>query len=310
MDISRHIYSSGLIPAAPVSHGYKNFWIRDGYYVGLCCGGKIKEQIWQGVIDILDRYKWKLEIHAKKSPHQWYEFIHIRYTPEGYEIGNEHWMHNQFDCIANALQIAIDKERFDLAALLVDYLHSVNYSKRPAAGAWEDRNTCDAYTLASCIATLQNAKVVLPEMHRKIDKMVKQGCRRLYGSLLPFATKDNLVCLSLLGVIWPYDMAGPYRQDIIDLVKSNLMREPFGFIRYKADSYDGEGFGRKAGTEIPWLLGDCFMQKIEPNNPLWTRRLDAAKKHFGFIPEGFFPETMKANRNSPLLWAEAMYQCN
>ncbi len=57
---------------------------------------------------------------------------------------------------------------------------------------------------------------------------------------------------------------------------------------------------------VPWLLGDCFMALIEPRNQRWKDRLKRAYDHFGMMPEAYFPESMKANRNSPLLWAEAM----
>jgi GH15 family glucan-1,4-alpha-glucosidase len=300
------LYPSGLVPAAlGVKHGYKNFWVRDGYYVGNCYGGEIKAKLWDGMIDILDLYKWKLEIHAHKKPQQWYEHIHIRYSPEGEEIGNEHWMHNQWDSIGNWIEICIDKNRLDIASLLIDYLQVLKYHREPAAGAWEDRNSSDAYSLAACLHGLQYARPHLEDKHDQIDDMVKKGTKRLYA-LLPYATTNKMVCLSLLGVIWPFELAGPYKSAIIGLVKKNLQREPFGFIRYKGDSYDGEHFSRANGTEVPWLLGDLYLALIEPKNPIWKDRIKLAQDHFGFMPEAYFPENMKANRNSPLVWAEAM----
>lgn len=307
MNILDYVHPNGLVPAAPVPHGYSNFWVRDGYYVGLCCGGAVKDRIWDGMIKLLDSYRWKLEIHSKKPPQHWYEYIHIRYSPTGKEIEGEHWMHNQFDAYANWGEICLDVERFDLAALLVDYLHTLQFHKKPSAGAWEDRNTCDAYSLAACIHFLQRAKKFLPLKQAMIEHMVRLGTKRLYA-LMPFATVNKTVCLSLLGVIWPFDMAGPYKQDIIDLAILHLKREPYGFIRYPGDSYDGEGFSRKTGTETPWLLGDCFLAKIEPHNRLWKDRLDVAHRDFKCIPEAYDPGTMNFNRNTPLLWAEAMYQ--
>jgi hypothetical protein len=146
----------------------------------------------------------------------------------------------------------------------------------------------------------------MPDRYQNLDEAVRKCTKRLY-SLLPYATEKKQVCLSILGVIWPYNAAGPYKQEIIDIVKSRLMREPFGFIRYEGDAYDGEGFSRGKGKELPWLLGDCYMAKIEPYNPLWKNRLQAAQDKFGCMPEAYFPETMTMNRNSPLVWAEAMW---
>lgn len=303
--MERYFYSSNLLPAAPVSHGYRNFWLRDGWYVGICSGDIVKKRIWKGMIDILDRYKWKLEIHAKKPPTHWWEHIHVRYDPDGREIP-EGWLHNQWDAVANSLEVAIDCERTDLASLLVDYLNVVRYQKKPAAGAWEDRNTCDAYSLAACIHALQRSKSILLHKYAQIDEMMKRGCKRLF-SLLPYATSNRQVCLSLLGVIWPYNLAGPYKQEIIDLVCSQLKREPFGFIRYVGDTYSGEHFSQGQGREFPWILGDLFMAHIEPENPIWMQRLDTAYDHFHCMPEAFDPVTLVANRNTPLLWAEAMW---
>lgn len=301
-------YRSGLVPAAlNVEHGYKNFWIRDGYYIGLCYGGSVKERLWNGVVDILDRYKWKLEIHAQIPPKHWYEYIHIRYDPDGKEIEEEQWLHTQWDCIGNLIEICLDKNRLDLASLLVDYLKIVRYDRQPAAGAWEDRtHSSDAYSLAACITALQRAKEYLPEKAYQIEKMVKRGCTRL-NLLLPFATTDKMVCLSLLGVIWPFNVAGPYKNEIIRLVKQNLQREPFGFIRYRGDSYDGENFSQDIGSEYPWLLGDLLMNRIEPDAKLWKRRIDHAYDIFKCMPEAYNPVDLKPNRNTPLLWAEALY---
>jgi phosphorylase kinase alpha/beta subunit len=307
MVIEDLFYPSDLIPAAPVKHGYRNFWVRDGYFIGICCGGAVQSRLWNGMTSILDRYKWKLEIHARKAPVLWYEDIHIRYDENGMEIPNEHWMHNQVDSHGNFLEVAVDQRRSDLAELLVDHLDLVKYQKRKAAGVWEDRNSCDSYSIAACLYALQKSKRLLEHKYRQIDNMVKRGTKRLY-SLLPYATEHRQVCLSQLGTIFPYNMAGPYRQEIIDIVCANLKREPFGFIRYHGDSYDGEGFTRGRGTEMPWLLGDCFMALIEPENPEWRRRLDRAYEHFGCIPEAYYPENMKMNRNSPLVWAESMYR--
>jgi hypothetical protein len=275
-------------------------------YIGLCSDEPTRKRIWKGLVGILDFYKWKLEIHSKVAPRQWYEYLHVRYSPEGREIPNEHWMHNQFDSYGNWLDVCLDEERLDLASLLVDYLNVVKYAKKPSAGAWEDRNTCDAYSLACCVHALQRAKAFLPNKKRQIENMVRHGCKRLYSVLLPYATNNRLVCLSLLGILWPLKMGGPFTEEIKSLVLSNLKREPYGFVRYAGDSYDGEGFSRGPGTEMPWPLGDGFMCQIEPEKPLWRERLDAAHCQFGMMPEAYRPESLTANRNSPLLWAEAM----
>jgi len=301
-----YFYPSNLLPASPVEHTYRNVWIRDLYYIGICSPDSIRMKLWRGMVDILDRYEWKLSLHSKQKPKLAYEYMHVRYAPDGTEI-HEGWRHKQWDAIANWLEVCLELERLDLASLLVDYLLCIRYYKNPSATAWEDTNIFDSYSLAAVISALQKAKYKLPHQKQKIDRMVQKGINKLY-SLLPYASRGRKVCLSLLGVIWPCDCAGPYKQDIIHLVKSKLMREPFGFIRYQGDVYDGEGFTRHKGTEIPWLLGDLWMAKIEPDNPFWINRAKTAYAHFGCMPEAYFPETMKPNRNTPLLWAEAIYR--
>jgi hypothetical protein len=305
MDIEASFYASDLIPAAPVKHGYRNFWLRDGYYVGICSPETIRKRLWRGVVGILDRYKWKLEIHAKQKPQAWYEYFHVRYDEHGKEIPHEHWLHTQYESCANAGEIALDCGRYDLVSLMVDYLDTVCVPVAPAAGAWEDRNCLDSYTLAACSHFFDLASNVVQ----------KNKCQQLAGKaqesldkLLPYATPHGMVCLSQLGVCWPYNRAGDKRQQIIDLACKHLKREPFGFIRFVGDSYDGEGFSRVKGNEMPWILGDLFMCKIEPENVLWKKRAEAALRTFGCIPEAYAPETMKANRNTPLLWGEAMWQ--
>ncbi len=310
MSITQHLYPSQLVPAAAnVLHGYRNVWIRDCYYVGICSDETTRRKIWQGLITVLERYREKLTIHARQfPPRHWFEYMHVRYSPEGYEFGGDEnkWLHNQWDAISNWLEVCLDEEQLDLAELLVDYMSMVKYAKRPSAGAWEDRNTCDAYSLAACVHALVRAKKYLPEKRCQLEDMIRHGNKRLYTVLLPYATNDRLVCLSLLGILWPFNMGGPFHDEIKEIVTSRLMRQPYGFIRYDGDTYDGEHFNRTFGTETPWLLGDCFMAKIEPDKPVWRDRLDAAQKQFGCMPEAFFPESMKMNRNSPLLWAEAM----
>lgn len=298
-------YSSDLLPAAPVEHCYRNVWIRDLYYMGICSDKDTKKRIWQAAISILDRYQWKLKHHAEVRPIHSHEYIHVRYSPEGFEIP-EAWRHKQWDAIGNWIEICLDEERYDLTELLIEYLYCVKFYRNPAATAWEDANVFDAYSFAAVIHALQRAKKVLPHKIDRISQMVKKTVTRLYN-LLPLAARTRPICLSLLGVIWPFDCAGPYRDDILDLVKEHLMREPFGFIRYRGDAYDGEFMSRGYKTELPWILGDCFMRHIEPENLLWKQRLDNAKNHFGSLPEAYWPEDMQPNRNTPLLWCESMY---
>jgi phosphorylase kinase alpha/beta subunit len=301
-------YDSGLIPAVPnVSHGYRNFWIRDGWYVGICSNSSDRQRIWNGIINILDKYKWKLEIHANQPPVHWYEYFHVRFSPSGDEIQNEHWLHNQFDAMANAGEVCLDQGRFDLADLIIDYLKTCQVHRNPAAGMYEDRNTLDAYTLASCLHFLRRAWSTLTDKKQQIAELA-DAVEESLDRLLPYATASNTVCLSLLGVIWPFDVLQKHHDRILDLVNTDLRREPFGFIRYRGDCYDGEHFNRGEGTEVPWLLGDCFMSKIQPNNPLWKNRLKEAYRTFKCMPEAFFPETMKPNRNTPLIWAESLYK--
>jgi hypothetical protein len=299
-------YSNGLLPAAPVNHGYKNIWIRDNWYAGVCSPEQERLHIWNGLIWLLEKHKSKLEWHSCHKPEHWWQFIHIRYSPDGNEI-NEGWLHTQWDAIGNWLDVTVEMNRADLAEMLVDYLDIVEYHHAPGAGAWEDMHEIDAYSLASCISALKKAKNLLPQKAEKIEAMIQRGFNSLY-SLLPRATRNRQVCLSLLGVIWPFDVAGSHRQSIIDAVCNNLMRKPFGFIRYLGDTYSGHDFSRGHNREVPWILGDAFMCKIEPDNPFWRNRIESAQSHFGCMPEAYFGENMKPNRNTPLVWAEAMFQ--
>jgi hypothetical protein len=298
-------YQTGLIPAAPVSHGYKNFWLRDGWYVGICSEEYVRNRIWNGMISIAERYEWKLRYHNVFKPNLWYEYMHVRYSPSGEEIA-EGWLHTQWDGIANWLEVCLDKKRYDLAELIAGYMGCVGVHKSPAATVWEDGDFHDPYTLAACAHALYRAKDHLHSQRNMIEEMAEHSVCRM-RSLLPFVHDTRPVCLSQLGIIWPFDLAGSHRDEILYLTQKHLMREPFGFIRYEGDKYDGEGFSRGRGTETPWLLGDLYMAMIEPNNPKWRKRLEMAYRHFSCMPEAYFPETMKANRNTPLLWAEAMF---
>ena len=297
-------YPSGLVPAALVEHSYRNVWIRDLYYIGICSEPDVRKIIWQAAVNVLDKYKWKLKHHAEVRPVHAYEYIHVRYSPDGNEI-DEPWRHKQWDAIGNWIEICLDEGRYDLAELLVEYLYCVKFYKNPAATAWEDTNAYDAYSFAAVAHALQRAKQALSHKADRISYMVRKTVTRLYN-LLPHAARTRHVCLSLLGVVWPFDCAGPYKKEIIQSVKDSLMREPFGFIRYQGDSYDGEFMSRGYGNETPWLLGDCFMAKIEPDNPLWKERINKAYNHFGCMPEAYRLEDMAPNRNTPLIWCEAM----
>jgi GH15 family glucan-1,4-alpha-glucosidase len=299
-------YSCGLLPAAPVEiNGYNNTWIRDCYFVGINADEEDRKRIWRGLTWLLEKHKSKLEWHAKHKPHYMFEHLHVRYSPNGDEI-HTGWDHRQWDSIANWLEVCIDENRPDLAAMLVDYLRVVDYTS-PGAGAWEDLGgDIDAYSISACIHALHRSKEFLPEKAGQIDEMLDKGMKVL-NELLPRATNKRHICLSLLGVIWPFNMAGKHQQTIIDMVCKELLREPFGFIRYKGDSFDGMNFSRGHGREMPWLLGDAWMAKIESSNPFWSNRLKAARQQFGgMLPESFYPETLRPNINYRLLWADVM----
>jgi GH15 family glucan-1,4-alpha-glucosidase len=296
-------FPNGLLPAANSNH-YNFIWVRDNYMIGLCSPPSVRQQIWQGLVWLLEKHRPKLEWHTKHPPHQCWEYIHIKYNPDGTEMRCG-WDHRQYDSYGNWLQVMVEMERADLAALLVDYLLTIRFWETNCTGIWEDSYDIDANSIASCVSALKNCVRLLPEKSTQLEYMIENGLSSL-NALLPKAMRKRHLCLSLLGVIWPYDLAGKHREQMLDLICSKLKREPFGFIRYENDTFDGIGFSRGVGREMPWILGDAWFSRIEPDNSYWRNRLEDARKHFGTLPEGYFPETLQPNINSCLLWTEAM----
>ena len=140
--------------------------------------------------------------------------------------------------------------------------------------------------------------------------MIKNGEAAL-RRLLPRESKTKFVDLSLLSLIWPYDVVTKKeREEILKNVEYLLLRER-GVIRYKNDHYynkNTDGYSEEA----EWTFGLCWLAII------YEQLGDKKKAQFFIdkmvktltsdgVPELYFSNSPKPNENNPLGWSESLF---
>ena len=131
-------------------------------------------------------------------------------------------------------------------------------------------------------------------------------------TLLPRESDGKFVDLSLLSLIWPYDVVNEEEiATILENVEYHLLRQ-HGVIRYKGDHYynkNSDGWSEEA----EWTFGLSWLAIIYDKlgeEEKAQHFLDLAKKTVtrdGVIPELYFSNSTKYNDNIPLGWSESLF---
>jgi len=311
-------HSSGLFSASPSNNtGYSKAWIRDNVYsiLGFEVTNNYEEAVntLQALLDILIKHEYKIDwMISDPEPKAAYRYIHARYEPiTGNEVWEE-WGNKQNDSIGALLFKIGDLEQKGVKVLrndkdkqiiqkLVHYLGSIKYWQDPDNGIWEEYEEVHASSLGACVAGL----VKISDLVEVPEELILKGKIEL-SKLLPKESKTKEIDLSLLSLIYPYNVVSDEMRDkILQNVENHLVRQK-GIIRYKNDQYYNNGKEAEWVFGFPWL---AIIYKNLGNNVKAAHYLQKSLEVMnekGELPELYLGGTSKYNENSPLGWAQSL----
>lgn len=335
--ISQHIsilrslqYETGLFAAASkkAETGYDKSWLRDNFYECLAFevldDWKTVQNTYKALLKIFKRHEDKIK-HAitEKPKHRW-QYIHARYHPLTFNEFWEEWGNKQNDSIGAILfkigQLALHeehgksfniletKEDYRIVQLLVDYLQSIEYWHDADSGMWEENEEIHASSIGACVAGLEMISRV-PGI-TVLQSLIDNGKAAL-NKLLPRESKTKFVDLSLLSLIYPYNVVSYGQAKIIlENIEYHLTKK-HGVIRYKGDHYYNKNPDGHS-EEAEWTFGFSWLSIIYAKYGLLKKAEHYEKKALetvnarGEVPELYFSNSERHNENTPLGWAESL----
>lgn len=287
---------NGLYPAVPnpSNTDMNKFWIRDNYYI-------YKSEISKGEIGlgfkkIVEKHEDKIRYHSKQTPNYEHEHIHPRYNEDLTEVSGE-WAWVQQDSVGNLLEVLTLEDHVKEAKLIYDYI--LNVGPVQDYGPWEEgTRTWHPASLASLhrgLTVFQERfnNIATPKHHELVDEINKLLCTTV---------KNYRPDLELLIVLWPQMQLSKELEPLI-IRKVMSLVGTYGVRRWKHDHWTGNQWNQ--GTNPEWTFGLAFLYLVT-GDERYLRRLQKIKKQYEKMPESFIDG--EPNDNSPLLWAEAMYQ--
>jgi len=319
-------YHSGLFAASSknVNTGYDKSWLRDNFYE--CLAFEVigdwdtVEKTYEALLKIFLKHEYKIDYAIEHKPQHKHEYIHARFHPETFDEFWEEWGNKQNDSIGAILFrigelehhhkriILKNPDHIRIVNKLVKYLESIRYWCDADNGMWEENEEVHSSSVGACVAGLKSIKR-LSKIHVP-DWLIIKGEDTL-KKLLPRESKTKFVDLSLLSLIYPYNIVNKkQRDDILENVEYLLLRE-HGVIRYKNDHYynkNPDGYSEEA----EWTFGLSWLAII-------YQHLGEAEKANKFIemslrtitprgvPELYFSNSPRYNNNTPLGWSESLF---
>ncbi len=312
--------SKGLFLASSqnVTTGYDRAWIRDNIYeaLGLEAAedseGVIKT--YHALLDIMLKHEYKIDWAIRKKPSDKMEYIHARFHPEElteipHEWGNKQndatggFLFKIGDLIEKGVKVIRDHNDIRILRKLVKYLASVEYWQDMDNGMWEEYEEVHASSVGACVAGLKK----ISQFIEVPTWLIEKGQETL-NELLPNESVTKRVDLSLLSLIYPYNVVSKkQREQILTNVENILVRNK-GVIRYEGDVYYGSENGEAEWTfGFPWLakiykeMGDLVKYQF------YLRKTKEAMTSEEELPELYYAGTNEYNENTPLGWSQAMY---
>lgn len=319
-------YGSGLFAASrkDVTTGYDKSWLRDNFYettaFEVIGDWNTVEKTYQAILQILLKHEPKIDWAIKNKPTHSYQYIHARFHPETFEEFWEEWGNKQNDAVGCILfrigeleahhkrSILKNDNRIRIVNKLVKYLSSIEYWHDRDSGMWEEDEELHASSVGACLAGLKSI-ARLSKIQVSQDLILKG--QEALDVLLPRESKRKFVDLSLLSLIWPYNVVSDnQKQLILDNIEYHLRRKR-GVIRYKGDRYYNKNIDG-VSEEAEWTFGLSWLAII-------YEKLGNQEKAEGLIkellrldtprglPELYFSNSREFNENTPLGWSESLF---
>jgi phosphorylase kinase alpha/beta subunit len=317
---------SGLFLASKkgVDTGYDKSWLRDNFYETIAFevigDWKTVEKTYRAILNVFLKHEEKIDWAIEEKPKETFKRIHARFHPDTFDEFWEEWGNKQNDAIGCILFRIGQLEHRDKRCIvktpdhirivnkLVKYLNSIEYWHDEDSGMWEEDEELHASSVGACVAGLKSiAKVAGIEVS---ITMIKKGEKAL-NLLLPRESGRKFVDLSLLSLIWPYNVVSDEQKDkILENVEYHLKRDR-GVIRYKGDRYYNKNED-SVSEEAEWTFGLAWLaiiyEKMQMNQKAQSliKDLIAIDTSEG-MPELYFSNSPEYNENTPLGWSESLF---
>jgi GH15 family glucan-1,4-alpha-glucosidase len=317
---------SGLFLASKkgVGTGYDKSWLRDNFYETMAFeiigDWKTVEKTYNAILKIFLRHEEKIDWAIKEKPKETFKRIHARFDPDTFSEFWEEWGNKQNDAIGCILyrlgeleanqhrSIVNSQEKIRIVNKLVKYLEAVEYWHDPDSGIWEEAEELHASSVGACLAGLKSI-VRIPSI--EVPRWLIIKGEEALSAMLPRESDKKFVDLSLLSLIWPYDVVSEMQRDsILHNVEYHLLKER-GVIRYKGDRYYNRN-SDGVSEEAEWTFGLSWlsiiyekMGNIEKSKEL-LKNLITEDTPDG-MPELYFSNSPEYNDNTPLGWSESMF---
>ena len=327
LDILRRLRTkSGLFLASKegISTGYDKSWLRDNFYETIAFeiigDFKTVEKTYRAILNIFLKYEEKIDWAIKEKPRESWQYIHARFHPDTFDEFWEAWGNKQNDAIGAILfrigeleknkkrSILNTPEKIRIVNKLVKYLSSIEYWHDTDSGIWEMGEELHSSSVGACVAGLKSVSQ-LPSIEVPIS-LIHKGEKAL-EVLLPRETDKKFVDLSLLSLIWPYEVVSEAKRDeILENVEYHLLRER-GVIRYKGDHYFNKN-PDGVSEEAEWTFGLSWLAIIYEKMGELDRALVLLKDLISIdtpegMPELYFSNSPEYNENTPLGWSESLF---
>ncbi len=319
-------YDSGLFSAADrtVSTGYDKSWLRDNFYETIAFevinDWTTVEKTYNAILEILIKHEDKIDWAIENKPTESYQYIHARFHPTTFDEFWESWGNKQNDAVGCILfrigelekhhkrVILKDDDHIRIVNKLIQYLEVIEYWKDRDSGMWEEDEELHASSVGACVAGLESiGRIEKIEVPKDLIDKGKQALR----DLLPRESSRKFVDLSLLSLIWPYNVVTDEEsREILTNVEYHLLRER-GVIRYKGDAYYNKNVDT-VSEEAEWTFGLAWLSIIyskrgEKDKAFsYIKNLIASDTPQG-IPELYFSNSPEYNDNTPLGWSESLF---
>jgi GH15 family glucan-1,4-alpha-glucosidase len=317
---------SGLFLASKkgVGTGYDKSWLRDNFYETIAFeiigDWKTVERTYNAILKIFLKHEEKIDWAIKEKPKENYKRIHARFDPDTFDEFWEEWGNKQNDalgCILYRLgelesnqhrSIVNSQDKVRIVQKLVKYLEAIEYWHDPDSGIWEETEELHASSVGACVAGLRSiSRVSTIEVPLWL---IKKGEHSL-NALLPRESDKKFVDLSLLSLIWPYEVVDDkQKENIIHNVEYHLLKER-GVVRYKGDRYYNRNVDG-VSEEAEWTFGLAWLAIIYEKMGNVDKAKELIKELISVdtpdgLPELYFSNSSEYNENTPLGWSESLF---
>lgn len=319
-------YDSGLFSASSksVGTGYEKSWLRDNFYECLAFvvinDWDTVSATYEALLQIFIKHEDKIDKAISQKPTNSFEYIHARFNPQTFDEYWEEWGNKQNDSIGAILymigqlehhhhkSILDTGQKVRIVQKLIWYLEGIQYWQDQDSGMWEEDEEVHASSVGACLAGLKSLSR-LPRLDVSRD-LIKKGEDAL-AALLPRESNRKFVDLSLLSLIYPYDVVTTEQEKIIlENVEYHLLRKK-GVIRYKNDHYynkNEDGYSEEAEWTfgLSWLALIYIKKGNKVKAQVFIDKMLDTQTNEG-VPELFYSNSNAFNQNNPLGWSESLF---